>query len=299
GRVAGLVASAIDGDAQRFQAGQAPGPYHGAVLADPGGERDRVEPAEYRVVGADVLADAVAVHVEGEPRGRVAGRATVDDPAHVVVRAQAGEAGPVQVHVLDAGEVEAGAAEVEGDGRVEVAGAGTHDQALKRGQAHRRVHAAPTGHGGRAGTVAEVQHDQVQLGERPAQQRGGTGGHPADRDAVEPVPADAVPLRHLAVQRIGGGRLRQRGVVCGVEDGDLRYPRNGVPGRLDAGHPDRVVQRGELGQRADRGQHLVVDDDRRVEPGAAVHDPVPDRVDAAEPVEDLVHRRAVVGDRAG
>jgi hypothetical protein len=48
-----------------------PGRRHDVgVLAHPGGEHQRVEPAEHRGVGADVLADPVAVHVEGEPRVR-------------------------------------------------------------------------------------------------------------------------------------------------------------------------------------------------------------------------------------
>ena len=49
------------------------------------------------------------------------------------------------------------------------------------------------------------------------------------------------------------------------------------PGRLDAGHGTRVVQRGQRDQVADLGEHPVVDDHRVGEVGPAVHHPVPDR----------------------
>jgi hypothetical protein len=101
------------------------------------GDAQRVEAAQYRVVGADVLADAVAVHVQ-----RVAGMGVPVlgarlHGAQVVVAAQPGQAGVVLVQVLDLGQVHPGdPGEVEHQGGIDVAGAAAHHQALQRGHAH-------------------------------------------------------------------------------------------------------------------------------------------------------------------
>lgn len=59
-----------------------------------------------------------------------------------------------------------------------------------------------------------------------------------------------------------------------VEHGDLREPGPGGMDRLDAGQGRRVVQRGQRDERADRGDHVVVDQRRAGELLATVHDPV-------------------------
>jgi hypothetical protein len=55
-----------------------------AVLADAGGEDDRVDPAHGRRVGAYVLAHAVGEHLQREPAAFVALRGALLDVAHVV-----------------------------------------------------------------------------------------------------------------------------------------------------------------------------------------------------------------------
>src|SRR3954471_13106903 len=62
-----LVAVGVHGDAEPLQAGEGGGPQGGGVLPPPGREDDGVDHAEDGVVGADVLADAVAEDVEREP----------------------------------------------------------------------------------------------------------------------------------------------------------------------------------------------------------------------------------------
>jgi hypothetical protein len=63
-------------------------------------------------------------------------------------------------------------------------------------------------------------------------------------------------------------------VEGGVEHGHLRELGPGGPDRLDALQVGRVLQRRQRGGRPDRGDHLVVDQDRGAEPVAPVHHPV-------------------------
>ena len=62
-----------------------------------------------------------------------------------------------------------------------------------------------------------------------------------------------------------------------VEDRHVRHVREHAPGfadRLQRGH---VVQRRELREPFERAQHVVVDQHRLTETGAAVHDAMGDR----------------------
>jgi hypothetical protein len=67
------VAVVVEGDAEHVEARAHARTDHGAVLADAGGEHERVASAEHGDVGADVLLDPVAEHVEGELGRVVAG----------------------------------------------------------------------------------------------------------------------------------------------------------------------------------------------------------------------------------
>ena len=67
------VARGIDLDAEESQPVGRLGAYHRVVLADARRERERVEPAHHRRVGADVLPQPVHVDVEPEARIDVAG----------------------------------------------------------------------------------------------------------------------------------------------------------------------------------------------------------------------------------
>ncbi len=66
------VARRVDRDPEPLEARQRAGAHDRVVLADAGGEDDRVGAAERGEVGADVLADPVAVDVERELGGGVA-----------------------------------------------------------------------------------------------------------------------------------------------------------------------------------------------------------------------------------
>src|SRR5690606_26797502 len=70
---ASLVGGVVELDPEHVQTGERAGADLGRVLADAGGEHDRVDAAEGGRVGADVLAQPVAVDLERERGGLVTG----------------------------------------------------------------------------------------------------------------------------------------------------------------------------------------------------------------------------------
>ena len=169
----GLVALGVDLDAQARQPGERVRAQPGHVLADAGGEDHGVGTAEHGEVGADVLAQPVAVDVVRRARARSSPRRRPQQVAEVVHAGQPLQPRAVVQQVLERrrgrGRV---AQQVQQDAGVEVAGPGAHHQPLQRGQAHRGVDRAPAPDRRRRGAVAEVQHDQAQPVRGPAR---GTG----------------------------------------------------------------------------------------------------------------------------
>ena len=169
-----------------------------------------------------------------------------------------------------------GPGQEEGDGRVEVAGARAHDEALEGGHPHRGVHAAAGLDRGCARAVSQVERDQVQRSERTFQ----VLGRPL-RDAAVGSPVEAVAAHVMLLVQIEGERVviragRHRLVEGGVEHGDLGNVRHARPGDLDADDVRRVVEGSERDLLANRGDHLVVDQGRLREDLAAVNDAMPD-----------------------
>lgn len=184
---------------------------------------------------------------------------------------------------------------------------GTHHQALQGRQAHRGVLAAPAAHRRRRGAVAQVQHDEIDLGGVLAQQLGGLAGDVGVRGAVEAVAAHTVRVGRLDVDGVAGRVLGHRRVEGGVEDGDLRQigpqPLRGA----DAGDVGRVVQRRHRDQPFDLLEHRVVHQRRHRQLQPAVHHPVPDhgQLGGVQPhpvggqlLGDRLQRRVVVGQPA-
>jgi hypothetical protein len=166
--------------------------------------------------------------------------------------------------------------QVEHDRRVQVAAAGAHDQALQRGQAHRGVDAAAAGDRGRAGPVAQVQGDQVELAGRAAQVLGRLAADVGMGGAVEAVAADAQLAGKVGGQGVAVGAGWHRLVEGGVEHGHLRGLGEAGHGDPDAEQVGRVVQRGQGGLVGDGLDGGVVDQGRGGEPVAAVDHPVAD-----------------------
>ena len=149
---------------------------------------------------------------------------------------------------------------------VERAGAGGHDEAVERGEAHRGGDAAAVEGGAERVAATEVGDDDPPC-------LGGELGHPGDRpgvrEAVEAVDADVAP--QLGRQRVGARTGRDRGVEGRVEAGDLREVGPRRPAACDRLERRRLVQRGQLGQaRAARPRTASSSDGRRG-PVATVH----------------------------
>ena len=165
-------------------------------------------PPQHRQVGADVLAEPVAVDVVRRPRpgvpgvdGARAGRGSRACPARPCrpERWCSRSSSAVDVEV-------AVAQQVQQQPGVEVAGTGAHDQALQRGEAHRRVDRSAAADRRRRGAVAQVQHDLVQLGDRTAEERGRLARDVLVADPVRAVPPD----RRRAASSLAGRTSRPR-----------------------------------------------------------------------------------------
>src|SRR5690606_40984883 len=98
---ASLVGGVVELDPEHVQTGERAGADLGRVLADAGGEHDRVDAAEGGRVGADVLAQPVAVDLERERGGLVTGLRGLDEVAHVLPPGQTEHAGPLVEQVVD------------------------------------------------------------------------------------------------------------------------------------------------------------------------------------------------------
>ena len=135
---------------------------------------------------------------------------------------------------------------------------------------------AGDGRGRAAG--AELEGDQPQLGKRPPAQLGVALRQPAVGEPVESVTAHA-PVPGHGIQ--GAGR-RHAGVEGGVEDRHLGLTGQSGQSFANAGHGGRVVERRQLREGVQVGQHPLIDRHRVDETIAPVHDTVPDRLQAIQ-----------------
>ena len=168
--VVALDAEACDAVEDRLAFGQ-------GVFADAAGEDDGVRAAEEHVVGADVLDDAADEHLEGEGGVLIAGVGGVHDVAHVAA-ADAADGEQAGLLVQDGVDVLGGVADLdhaEHGGGVHVAAAGSHHEALERGEAHGGVDDLAVLDGGHAAAVAEVAGDDRDVFGLPAEEFGGGG----------------------------------------------------------------------------------------------------------------------------
>ena len=182
-------------------------------------------PPEDRGVAADVLAQPVDGDVEREGRVRVARRHPLGEGAEVGDPGQAEQpAGAVDGRVVVLRRQVGDAREVAAQGRVDVAGPGAHDQPLGRRQPHRGLDAPPAVDGARARTVAEVQHDEVEVLGVPPHEPGRAARHLRVRAAVEAVAAHVRAPRATSARDGVRVRLRRQGrwnpvsktATCGV-----------------------------------------------------------------------------------
>ena len=266
---------------------------HAAVLADTAGEHERVDARECHGDAADFAGQLVAEGLEGDLGAEMAFAGGLRQGAHVVRKAGEAEQAGFLVHELvEAVDVVAVLlADEEEDGRVEATGAGTHDKAIERGEAHGGVGALAVENRGAAGTVAEVGGDEAAIFRLLAQDLGGFGGHEAVAGAVETVTADGVVFVELVWDAVEESLARHGLVEGGVEHGHLWERWEELGRAFHAGRVCGFVQRGEQRDAAD-----VVDDFLAdlfaLDVLAAMHHAVADgfdRVDELLFVQELLH----------
>ena len=244
----------------------------GRVFSDAAREDQGIDPLQDGRVGADVFLEAVAEDLDGQPRPPATGLGGADDLSHVVRDArEAQQATPAVQQVIDLIDVHAERAhEVEDDGRVDVAAAGSHDQAFERRHAQRGVHARPAAHRRDAAPVSEVGGDEVGLGRRAVEHGGCRLRDVPVARSVKPVPADAV-LRIQVVRNGVQEGVRPDGLVKRrIEDADVRDIRHEGHGGADADQVRRIVQGSERHARLDGADDLLVDERALGEPFGAV-----------------------------
>ena len=288
-------------------------PAHGGVvLADPGGERDGVDGAQHREVGADVLADPVEVDVEGElarrrrpstgaagaPRGSRCRRPGPISPDRRLSRSRSSSTPmPAVRHRWN------------DDGRVDVAGRGCPSPGPRAASGPSRCRRGrPPRSRARGRPVAEVQHDHGRASSsgpaagarRPARRRtrarcrGSRTGGSGARSATSRVDARSV----ARARRHGRGRTRCRRRRRAAASG--KRPRG--PPRCRRGRPGCAAARAATSSpiAASTSSSTTVGPEKRSPPcttrcptatGASVSPPV--RSNAAS---TRSQRRGVVGD---
>lgn len=248
-------------------------------------------------------------HAVGQLRCAVPGFDEFAQPAEVPHAGQPHHPRAVVEHRLDVVHPHPGrVAQIADDAGIDVTAAGSHHQSLQRRQPHRGVKGPGAGDRRRRAAVAQVQHDLFQAAQRPIQEGRGLLADVAVRGAVEPVPADLPAIGQFAVDGVGRRRGRQVVEEPGVEDGHVRNAGQQPAGHFDSLERRRIVQRGQLRQLVQPGDHRVVQHGGPVEGVAAVHHPMTHRdqpggveVDAVagQHVERPAQRGVVVGDRRG
>ena len=254
-----------------------------AVLADTAGEHERVDARECHGDAADFAGEPVGEGFEGDLCADVAFACGLRQGAHVVRKSGEAEEARFLVHELvEAIDIVAVFfADEEEDGRVKGAGAGAHDEALERGEAHGGINALAVQNGGAAGTVTEVGRDEAAVFRLFAENLGGFAGHETVACAVGAVAADLVFFVELVGDAVEESLARHCLVESGIEHGDLRKSREELGRAFHAGSVGRFVQRGKQGDATD-----VVDDFLRnafaLDVLTAVHYAVADSFDGVD-----------------
>ena len=288
-----FVAGVVDLVAENLQVFHDGLANHAAVFANATGEHEGVNARESHCDAADFAGELVAEGFESDLGANVAFACGLRQGAHVVRKAgETEKAGFLVYKLVEAVDIVAVLlADEEEDGRVEAAGAGAHDKAVERGEAHGGVGALAVENRGAAGTVAEVGGDEAAVFRLLAEDAGGFGSHEAVAGAVETVTADGVVFVELVGDAVQESLAGHRLVEGGVEHGHLRELREELGGAFHAGRVRGFVQRGEQRDAAD-----VVDDFLAdlfaLDVLAAVHHAVTDGFDGVDElllVEELLH----------
>ena len=234
---------------------------HAAVLADTAGEHERVDARECHGDAADFAGQLVAEGFESDLGAEMAFACSLRQSTHVVAEArEAEQTGFLVDELVEAVDiVTVLLADEEEDCRVEATGAGTHDKAVQRGEAHGGVGAFAVQNGGAAGTVTEVSGNEAAVFRILAQNLGGFGSHEAVAGAVETVTANGILFVEGIRNAVEVSLARHGLVEGGVEHGDLRERREELGGAFHTGCVSRFVERGKQGNATDVVDHFLGD----------------------------------------
>ena len=210
------------------------------------------------------------VDVEANLCALVAGVSGLLDVTHVGVTGQTKHARLLVQLGVDALSVPAElTAQVCDNTRVDVAGAGAHNQAGKRGKAHGGLDGVAGVHRGDGCAVTQVADDLLQV--VAAEQLSGLAGDELVAGAVEAILADLQLLGQLGVDGVGVRLCGQVGEERGVKDADMRHVGEQLSGGVDALDARRVVQRSQRRQILHGVHDFFVDENGGAELFAAVN----------------------------
>ncbi|EKD39414.1 MAG: cAMP-binding protein [uncultured bacterium] len=301
----------VESDPERLQPLQALPPHHLIVLADAGGEDNRVHPAENRHEGADIFFIPVGLHRKGKLGPLVAGRDCLVNVAHIVQSAQSFQTGLLVQQPIDGLDVHIAVAGEKGmDRRIDVTAPGSHHQPLKRRETQAGIDAFAVFHRRHRTAVAEMNGDRIEGIQRLAHEPRALGCHIFMGSPVKTVPADALLFIQFARDGVVIGVGRDGLVEGGVEDCYLRHPDEKLLRHPNAVDIRRVVERGKRYVFLDRRHDLGVDYGGLVKILAAMHHPVADRIDIrtignntllsiGEQIDRHPHPGRMVGDHIG
>ena len=218
-----------------------------AVFANAASEYEGVDARESHGDAADFTGEPVGECFESNLGAHVAFACGLRQGAHVVRKTGEAEKARFLVYKLveTVDIVTVLLADEEEDGRVKGAGAGAHDEALERGEAHGGVNALAVQNGGAAGTVTEVSGNEAGFFGLLAKDTASFGSHETVAGAVGAVTADAVFFVELVGDAVEVGLARHGLVESGVEHGDLRERREELGGAFHTGGVSRFMQRGK------------------------------------------------------
>ena len=266
----------------------------GGPLADAAGEDEQVEPAQRRREGADTLSELIAEHGDGLGGGRLP-IPPLQQRLHVRARSRDAQQARLVVHepLQPVGIIAFPSQQVDRDAGVQVSAAGSHHEAARRRQAHRRVHGHPVPHRGHAGAITQMRDDGSSTGGRPEPPHDVFVGEAVEAVALDP----GIPER--AGQRQSPGQLGHSMVERRIEAGNLR--QRGEP-RGHCLHDRQLageMQRGQGDEPAESLEEARIHAFRRRVLGSAVDQAMPDGVQRGKPaalqrVEDRMHRSGVV-----
>ena len=234
------------------------------------------------------------VDIESESCSFVAARPSLHDLTHVSGARKRLQAAGLVEPVAELGLLHAGVPlEPQEHPRVDRAGAGGHHQTLERREAHGGIDGAATQHSGERRAGAQMAGHDPEPRLRTREHLSRAPGRVCVREAVESVTTDAVSPAPFERDRVRRSSRWNRRMERRVEAGDARDARQQLPCGGDAGHRGGKVQRREVGDADEVADHVSVDPHRCLVARPAVHDAMPDRLDATHSVDRVGKLRLV------